>query len=98
MRSSLGSAEVPCAACGQRVEGLKWTDRCGPCTLARDRRARRLALRISMATMAATAAYVLFVMRPQDSTARIYGAVAIISSLLLVRRIVHKVAMEFLPE
>ena len=98
MRSSVGSAEVPCVACGRRVEGLAWADRCPQCTLARDTRARRLALRISLAATAATGAYVLLVMRPTTGLARMYGAVAVIAALLPVRRIVHKVAMEFLPE
>lgn len=98
MQSSLGSGEVPCVACGRRVEGLGWTERCPQCQLARDTRARRLALRISIGTMAATAAYVLLVMRPADGTARTYGAIAVIASLLLVRRIVYIIAMEFLPE
>jgi hypothetical protein len=48
--------------------------------------------------MAATGAYVLLVMRPADGLARMYGAIAVLASLLLVRRIVHKVALEFLPE
>ncbi len=98
MRSSVGSGEVPCVACGRRVEGLGWAERCPQCTLARDGRARKLAWRISVAATAATAAYVLLVMKPADFLARMYGAVAVIASLLLVRRIVHKIAMEFLPE
>lgn len=98
MRSSLGSADVPCIACGRRVEGLAWAERCPQCLLARDARARKLAWRISVGTMAATAAYVLLVMQPRDVIARTYGAVAVLASLLLVRRIVHKIAMEFLPE
>ena len=98
MRSSVASGEVPCVACGRRVEGLAWGDRCPMCTLARDRRARTLAWRISFGAMAATGAYVLLVMRPADGLARMYGAIAVLASLLLVRRIVHKVALEFLPE
>lgn len=98
MRSSVGSAEVPCIACGRRVEGLGWAERCPQCLLARDTRARKLAMRISVGAVVATAAYVLLVMRPQDTIAKTYGAVAVIASLLLVRRIVYQIALEYLPE
>jgi hypothetical protein len=55
-------------------------------------------MRISVGAVVATAAYVLLVMRPQDTIAKTYGAVAVIASLLLVRRIVYQIALEYLPE
>lgn len=96
MRSSLGSAEVPCLQCGTRVAGLGWGDRCPACLAARERRARTLATRISLLATVLTALYV-WLRVPALPMARLYGAIAVVSMLLLSRRIVHRVAMEFLP-
>jgi hypothetical protein len=65
--------------------------------LERDRRARHLALRVSVAATVLTGAYVLWRV-PTLPLARVYGAVAVISMLLLSRRIVHRLALEFLPD
>jgi hypothetical protein len=35
---------------------------------------------------------------PRDPTARFYGAIAIVVTYIIVRRIASRVAMEFLPQ
>lgn len=95
MLSPGGLPEVPCARCERRVRGLQWGDLCPACHAERAARASRLANRISLAATALTAAYVVLRM-PNDSTARFYGAVAVVATYIIVRRIVSRIAMEAL--
>lgn len=95
MLSPGGLPEVPCARCERRVRGLQWGDLCPVCHAERSTRASRLANRISLAATALTAAYVVLRM-PNDSTARFYGAVAVVATYIIVRRIVSRIAMEAL--
>jgi len=90
-----GLPEVPCARCERRVRGLQWGDLCPACLSERSARASRLANRISLAATALTAAYVVLRM-PNDATARFYGAVAVVATYIIVRRIVSRIAMETL--
>ncbi|MGH7500053.1 MAG: hypothetical protein ACREL3_14535 [Gemmatimonadales bacterium] len=95
MLSPGGLPEVPCAKCERRVPGLQWGELCPECRAERGRRASRLANRISLVATALTAAYVAFRL-PPDSTARFYGAIAVVATYIIVRRIVSRVAMEVL--
>ena len=95
MLSPGGLPEVPCANCERRVRGLQWGELCPQCRAERGARASRLANRISLAATALTAAYVALRM-PNDSTARFYGAIAVVATYIIVRRIVSRVAMEVL--
>ncbi len=95
MLSPGGWPEVPCAKCGTRVPGLPWGELCPECRAERSARASRLANRISLAATALTAAYVVLRM-PNDPTARFYGAVAVVATYIIVRRIVGRIAMEAL--
>jgi hypothetical protein len=90
-----GLPEVPCVKCGRRVRGLGWGELCPDCFAERRRRANRLASRISLAATALMAAYVAFRM-PADPMARLYGAVAVLATYIIIRRIATRVAMEFL--
>jgi hypothetical protein len=90
-----GLPEVPCAKCQRRVHGLQWGDLCPQCLAEKSARASRLANRISLAATALTAAYVALRM-PSDPTARFYGAVAVVATYIIVRRIVSRIAMEAL--
>lgn len=93
---SLGaSPEVPCARCGNRVAGLPWGERCAGCRAELSRRAGRLARRISLAATALMVAYVALRMPPQP-LARLYGAIAIVATYIVVRRIAGRVAMEMM--
>jgi hypothetical protein len=93
MLSRGGLPEVPCASCGRRVIGLPWGDICPQCYRERSRRASRIANRISLAATLLMGLYVAFRM-PPDPMARIYGAVAVLATYIIVRRIASRVAME----
>jgi hypothetical protein len=97
MLSPGGLPEVPCAKCGRRVRGLPWGDLCPECRAARAKRASKLGNRVALAATALMAAYVAWRV-PSDPNARFYGAVAIVATYIIVRRIASRVAMEFLPQ
>jgi hypothetical protein len=93
MLSRGGLPEVPCAGCERRVVGLAWGDLCPQCRGVRARRASRLANRISLAATVAMGLYVALSM-PHDPMARVYGAIAVLATYIIVRRIASRVAME----
>ncbi|HEY8259297.1 MAG TPA: hypothetical protein VIG08_16690 [Gemmatimonadales bacterium] len=95
MLSPGGLPEVPCVKCQRRVRGLPWGELCPECRAEKKGRATRLANRISLAATALTAAYVALRL-PDDSTARFYGAVAVVATYIIMRRIVGRIAMEML--
>jgi hypothetical protein len=78
------------------VRGLPWGELCPDCLARRKRRASRLAGRISLAVTALMAAYVAFRL-PGDPTSRLYGAIAVLATYIIVRRVASRAAMEFLP-
>ena len=88
-----GLPEVPCARCGERIAGLPWGELCPACRAQRQRRASRLATRISLAATALMGLYVAFRM-PPDPMARLYGAIAVLATYIIVRRIAARVALE----
>ena len=93
MLSRGGLPEVPCAKCERRVLGLAWGDLCPGCHAERSRRASRIANRISLAATLLMGGYVAVNM-PHDPMARIYGAIAVLATYIIVRRIASRVAME----
>ena len=95
MLSRSGLPEVPCAKCGRRIEGLPWGQLCPDCLAERKRRASRLAGRISLAATVLMAAYVALRV-PVDPMARLYSAIAVLATYIIVRRIATRVAMEYL--
>lgn len=88
--------EVPCLRCERRIRGLGWGELCPECHAERTRRAKKLSRRISLPAALLMAGWVYLGM-PDDPTARLYGAGAVLAVYVLVLRIVHHVAMEFLP-
>jgi hypothetical protein len=92
-----GLPEVPCARCERRIRGLRWGDLCPECLAEREGRARKLARRISLAATVLMAAYVAIRVSAAPM-ARLYGAIAILATYIIVRRIVTRVAMEYLPK
>jgi hypothetical protein len=90
-----GLPEVPCARCGERIAGLPWGELCPACRAQRQRRASRLANRISLAATALMAAYVAIRIGAAPM-GRVYGAIAVLATYIIVRRIVTAVAMEYL--
>jgi hypothetical protein len=79
------------------VRGLAWGELCPDCRAERAGRASRLAHRISLAATALMAAYVAFRL-PGDPASRLYGAVAVLATYIIVRRVATRAAMEFLPK
>jgi hypothetical protein len=90
-----GLPEVPCVRCQRRVRGLGWGELCPECRAEREGRARRLASRISLAATVLMAAYVALRV-PGAPMARLYGAIAVLATYIIVRRIATAVAMEML--
>jgi hypothetical protein len=72
---------------------LPWGELCPACRAQRQRRASRLATRISLAATLLMGLYVAFRM-PPDPMARLYGAIAVLATYIIVRRIAARVAME----
>jgi hypothetical protein len=92
-----GLPEVPCVKCGLRIRGLGWGELCPDCLAERRRRASRLASRISLAATVLMAAYVAIRVSGAPM-ARLYGAIAVLATYIIVRRIATQVAMEYLPK
>ena len=76
---------------------MRWGDLCPDCLAEREGRARKLARRISLAATVLMAAYVA-VRVPAAPMARLYGAIAVLATYIIVGRIVTRVAMEYLPK
>jgi hypothetical protein len=95
MRLRDGQPEVPCVRCGRRVWGLGWGELCPECLSERRARARRLAGRISLAATVLMAAYVALRMSGAPM-ARLYGAIAVLATYIIVRRIATQIAMEYM--
>ena len=95
MLSPGGRPEVPCARCDRREAGLPWGEICSDCRRELSRRASRIANRISLAATALMGAYVAFQM-PPEPMARLYGAIAVVATYIIVRRLAGRVAMEML--
>jgi hypothetical protein len=92
-----GLPEVPCVRCERRFQGLGWGELCPDCLAERKGRARKLASRISLAATVLMAAYVAIRVSGAPM-ARLYGAIAVLATYIIVRRIVTQVAMEYLPK
>jgi hypothetical protein len=75
---------------------LRWGELCPECLAEREGRARKLARRISLAATVLMAAYVAIRVSAAPM-ARLYGAIAVLATYIIVRRIVTRVAMEYLP-
>ena len=95
MPSPSGWPEVPCVRCGTRVPGLDWGVRCAACQGELSRRASRLARRISFPTTLLVAVYVTLRL-PPFPLARVYGVIAVLVTYIVVRKVVHRVALEIL--
>jgi hypothetical protein len=86
-------AEVPCARCGERIAGLPWGELCSACRAELSRRSGRIAGRIALGATALMGAYVALTL-PPDPIARLYGAIAVVATYIIVRRIAGRVVME----
>lgn len=96
MPSPTGWREVPCVECGTFVPGIDFGDRCRECHGRRKRRASRIARRSALLSTAVVGAWVLWRL-PTSPLGQLYSTMAIPITYLLVRVIVGRFAMEFLP-
>ncbi len=97
MQLSGGSPDVPCLTCGKRVYGLSWGTDCPDCHARRQARASRLGGRVALGATALMGLYVWLRVPPEPALGRIYGIVAVLATYVIVRRIVSRIAMEYLP-
>jgi hypothetical protein len=97
MQLSGGSPDVPCLTCGKRVFGLRWGTDCPDCHAKRAARASRLAGRWGLGATLLMALYVWFRVPAEPALGRTYGAIAVLATYALVRIIVSRIAMEYLP-
>lgn len=97
MQLSGGSPDVPCLTCGKRIFGLKWGTDCPDCHALREARAGRLAGRVALGATVLMAAYVWWRVPAEPLLGRIYGVIGVGATYILVRRIVSRIAMEYLP-
>jgi hypothetical protein len=79
------------------VAGLGWAERCPECRWRRERRANRIASRISLLA-AALAAVSVFSRLRTTSIGRLWAALIVLAVYLMVRRIAQKVAYQALPD
>ena len=86
-------AEVPCARCGERIAGLPWGEVCAACRAELARRAGRIAGRLALGATVLMGLYVTLTL-PPDPMARLYGAIAVVATYIIVRRIAGRVVLE----
>lgn len=97
MQLSGGSPDVPCLTCGKRVYGIAWGTDCPDCREIREARASRIGGRFGLGAAVLMGLYVWFRIPPEPALGRIYGAIAVLVTYVVVRRIVSRTAMEYLP-
>ena len=93
MLSRGGLPEVPCARCERRVVGLAWGELCPECRAERSGRAVPHRQSHLPRRDGADGAVRRLPLAP-DPMARVYGAVAVLATYIIVRRIASRVAME----
>ena len=70
---------------------------CPACRTERARRANRLASRISLPATLLVGLYVAVNLPPSLPWTRFYGLLAVVVTYIVVRKVVQRVAIEFLP-
>ena len=95
MPSPDGFLEVPCARCGRKGSKIQWGDVCPVCREEKRRKASRIGRMAAVPSTLAVGLWVLFSVPEDVPLARIYGMVAVVATYILVRRIVSRVAQDF---
>lgn len=97
-RSRLGYAAepVPCVQCDRREVGLAWGEYCSVCRRERERRAGRIAQRIAIGGALLLAAWLIW-RTPNAFLARLFGAASVLLLYVILRRIVARMVLEYLP-
>ena len=95
MPSPDGFLEVPCARCGRKGSKIQWGDVCPVCREEKRRKASRIGRMAAVPSTLAVGLWVLLRVPEDVPLARIYGMVAVVATYILVRRIVSRVAQDF---
>jgi hypothetical protein len=97
-RSRLGYAgePVPCVQCDRREVGLAWGEYCTVCRQRRERRAARIAQRVAIGGALLLAAWLIW-RTPDAFLPRLFGAASVLLLYVILRRIVGRVVVEYLP-
>jgi hypothetical protein len=97
-RSPLGfrGDPVPCVQCDRREAGLAWGDFCQVCRAEREARVRGVAQRAGIVAAVALAAWLIW-RSPNELFPRIFAAASVLLLYVIVRRLVARLMLEFLP-
>jgi hypothetical protein len=95
MLSHDGFLEVPCARCGRKGAKIQWGELCPVCREERQRKASRIGRLVAIPSTMAVGLWVLLSVPADVPLARVYGMVAVVATYVLVRRIVSRVAQDF---
>ena len=95
MQSHDGFLEAPCARCGRKGAKIKWGETCPVCREELKRKASRIGRLAAIPSTIAVGVWVLLSVPPDVPLARIYGMVAVVATYILVRRIVSRIAQDF---
>lgn len=96
MPSPTGWREVPCVECARPTVGIDFAERCRDCLNKRKKKAGKLARRSALAATTMAAAWVMLNV-PTSPMGRLYAAMSIPVTYLLVHVIVGRFAMELMP-
>ncbi len=98
-RSRLGYAgePVPCVQCDRRELGLGWGEYCSVCRERRERHAARIAQRVALGGALLLAAWLIW-RTPDAFLPRLFGAASVLLLYVILRRIVGRVVVEYLPK
>lgn len=93
----LDGDKVPCVQCDRREYGLSWGDYCSLCREERQLKAEAKAKRVAAGAAIVMAAY-LFLTIPPLLSQRVFAAVSVVLVYFIVRRVVSRLAFEYLPK
>ena len=96
MPSPGGFLEAPCIKCGRRDAGVGWGERCSQCQARLKARASRVGRWSALTATVAVGLWIRFTVPANAPYATIYGIVAVVATYIIVRRVVSRIAMEFL--
>lgn len=93
MQWHAGLPDAPCVRCGRRAQ-IAWGELCPICQGEREEKAVKLSRWVALVLAILIGIYAVLQITPDR---RWYAAVAVAGIYLIARRIVTRLAMEFLP-
>ena len=93
MQWHAGLPDAPCVRCGKRAQ-IGWGELCPICRGEREEKAIKLSRWIAVVVAILIGLYAVLTIPPER---RWYAALAVAGIYLIARRIVTRLAMEFLP-